>query len=104
MVNIPKEKMHYCRKCDTHTEHKISLYKKGKDNPKRQGNRRYAIKQKGFGGQTKPILRRKSKNTKKPVLKLKCTKCQHLQMKPLKRAKQTIISNEKKIKGADLTY
>ncbi|ORD95110.1 LSU ribosomal protein L44E [Enterospora canceri] len=104
MVNVPKEKKHYCRTCNTHTSNKISLYKKSRDNPQREGNRRYRLKQKGFGGQTKPILRRKAKNTKKPVLKLKCTKCQHVQMKPLHRAKQTIISNEKKVKGAALTF
>ena len=104
MVNIPKEKKHYCVKCQTHTTNKISIYKKGKDNPKREGNRRYALKQKGFGGQTKPILRRKAKNTKKPVLKLKCGKCSAMQMKPLHRAKQTILSNDKKVKGAALTY
>jgi large subunit ribosomal protein L44e len=31
------------------------------------------MKQKGYGGQTKPILRKKAKTTKKIVLKLECT-------------------------------
>ncbi len=104
MVNIPKQKKHYCVNCNTHTLGKISIYKKGKENPNKQGCRGYRIKQKGFGGQTKPILRRKAKNTKKPVLKIKCTECSKIAMKPLKRAKQVMISNDKKVKGVALAY
>ena len=37
---------------------------------------RYDRKQQGFGGQSKPILRKKAKTTKKLVLKLECTECQ----------------------------
>ena len=37
--------------------------------------RRYDRKQQGFGGQSKPILRKKAKTTKKLVLKLECTVC-----------------------------
>lgn len=104
MVNIPKTRNTFCRKCEEHSTFKVSLYKKGKDNPNRQGARRYRIKQKGFGGQTKPIFRRKAKTTKKPVLKLECTKCHFKIQKALKRAKQVLISNEKKVKGEALTY
>merc|ERR1712203_1345031 len=39
------------------------------------GRRRYDRKQQGFGGQSKPILRKKAKTTKKLVLKLECTEC-----------------------------
>ncbi|CAG2099939.1 unnamed protein product, partial [Medioppia subpectinata] len=104
LIRSHQLKKHFCKKCNSHMASKVAIYKKGKDNPQRQGNRRYAIKQAGFGGQTKPILRRKAKNTKKPVLKLKCSKCNGMTLKVLKRAKQTIISNEKKVKGAALTY
>jgi large subunit ribosomal protein L44e len=40
-----------------------------------QGKRRYDAKQAGFGGQTKPVFKKKVKTTKKVVLKLKCSKC-----------------------------
>merc|ERR1712117_122339 len=40
-----------------------------------QGRRRYDRKQPGFGGQSKPILRKKAKTTKKLVLRLECLKC-----------------------------
>ena len=36
---------------------------------------RYDRKQQGFGGQSKPILRKKAKTTKKLVLKMECTVC-----------------------------
>lgn len=83
---------------------KVSIYKKSKDNPNRQGNRRYRIKQQGYGGQTKPILKRKAKVTKKPVLKLECKNCHSKIMKPIHRAKHVILSNEKKVKGQALIY
>lgn len=72
MVNIPKTRNTFCRgpKCRKHTPHKVSQYKKGKDSLVAQGKRRYDAKQKGFGGQTKPIFRKKAKTTKKIVLKL----------------------------------
>lgn len=72
MVNIPKTRNTFCRgpKCRRHTPHKVSQYKKGKDSLVAQGKRRYDMKQKGFGGQTKPIFRKKAKTTKKIVLKL----------------------------------
>lgn len=67
----------YCPKCNKHTEHSVSLYKKGKDRVMAEGARRYERKQKGYGGQRKPRLRRTAKTTKKQVLKLKCKDCGH---------------------------
>ncbi|MHA1507046.1 MAG: hypothetical protein ACTSR0_07745 [Candidatus Asgardarchaeia archaeon] len=43
----------YCPRCNAHTEHTVSLYKKGKDSPLTAGNRRYMRKKKGYGGQPK---------------------------------------------------
>ena len=36
---------------------------------------RYDRKQQGFGGQSKPILRKKAKTTKKLVLRMECSVC-----------------------------
>lgn len=52
-----------------------------------QGKRRYDRKQKGFGGQTKPIFRKKAKTTKKIVLRLECTQCKSKKQLSLKRCK-----------------
>jgi large subunit ribosomal protein L44e len=104
MVNVPKTRKNYCAKCNKHEEMKVSLYKKNKDSPNKQGNRRYRLKQQGYGGQTKPIQRRKAKVTKKPVLKLECKSCKTKVLKVIHRAKHVILSNEKKVKGQALTY
>merc|ERR1712107_463333 len=75
MVNYPKQKNTYCKKCNKHTSHAVSQYKAGKASTVAQGKRRYDRKQAGFGGQTKPVFRKKVKVTKKIVLKMKCKDC-----------------------------
>merc|ERR1712146_577466 len=87
MVTIPKLRNTYCKKCYKHTGQKVTQYKTGKASVTAQGKRRYDAKQKGFGGQTKPIFRKKAKTTKKIVLKFECTKCKTKHMQPIKRTK-----------------
>jgi large subunit ribosomal protein L44e len=70
MVVIPKTRKTYCQKCNLHTVHKVTQYKKGKESKAAQGRRRYDRKQSGYGGQTKPIFRKKAKTTKKITLRL----------------------------------
>ncbi|KAI6180708.1 CRE-RPL-41 protein [Aphelenchoides besseyi] len=73
MVNVPKARRTFCPgKCRKHTQHKVTQYKKGKESRFAQGRRRYDRKQSGFGGQTKPIFRKKAKTTKKIVLRMEC--------------------------------
>ena len=74
-MKVPKIRMTYCPKCKKHTEHNVSLYKKGRDRPLAQGNRRYARKNEGYGGQRDPRQRKVSKTTKKQTLMLKCKVC-----------------------------
>jgi large subunit ribosomal protein L44e len=57
------------------------------------------MKQKGYGGQTKPILRKKAKTTKKIVLKLECTESKAKQLRAIKRCKTIVLGGEKKSKG-----
>ena len=52
-----------------------------------QGKRRYDRKQKGYGGQTKPVFHKKAKTTKKVVLRLECTNCKTKAQLSLKRCK-----------------
>lgn len=104
MVNVPKKKRTNCKKCNSHTEHKISQYKMGKPSPFAAGARRYARKQRGYNGQTKPIARKKCKATKKLVLKLECSECKTKKMKTLKRTKNVEFGGSKKIKGEALVY
>jgi large subunit ribosomal protein L44e len=104
MVNYPKTRKTHCQKCNSHRLHKVSIYKKGKDRPEAQGARRYRRKQMGYGGQTKPILRRKAKSTKRLVLKLECSECKTKQCKTSQRAKHVEIGAQKKAKGEALAY
>ena len=97
MVKVPKTIRTYCPKLKKHTIHKVSQYKKGKESSRAQGRRRYDRKQSGFGGQTKPIFRKKAKTTKKIVLRLECTESKVRRLKPIKRCKTFIIEERKKI-------
>eukprot|EP01083_Nonionella_stella_P001440 4136_1 len=102
MAVYPKKKKSLCMKCKSHQLHSVSQYKKGKDSVFAQGKRRYDHKQKGYGGQTKPIFRRKAKTTKKVVLKLKCLTCARVHQWVHKRCKyfDLVSESQKKKKGA----
>ncbi len=77
-MKVPKSLNTYCPKCKIHTEHTISLYRKGRDRPLAEGNRRYARKNEGYGGQRDPRQRKMAKTTKKQLLMLKCRTCGHI--------------------------
>ena len=81
----------------------MSQYKAGKKTDRAQGDRRYRMKQAGFGGQTKPIFRKKAKNTKKIVLKLECTQTKAKSYRVLKRCK-TFILGKKDIKKGEVNW
>jgi large subunit ribosomal protein L44e len=92
MVNMPKSKKAFCKfNCKKHTPHKVSQYKKGKESTKAQGRRRYDSKQTGFGGQKKPIFRKKAKTTKKVVLRLECSVCKKKSLYPISRCKSFVL-------------
>ena len=99
MVHIPKTIRTYCPKLKRHSVHKVSQYKKGKVAKFAQGERRYRAKQMGFGGQTKPIFRKKAKNTKKIVLKLECTQTKTKSFRVIKRCKTFILGKKENVKG-----
>uniref|UniRef100_K3XBG7 60S ribosomal protein L44 n=1 Tax=Globisporangium ultimum (strain ATCC 200006 / CBS 805.95 / DAOM BR144) TaxID=431595 RepID=K3XBG7_GLOUD len=98
MVNMPKERRTFCKgkKCGKHTVHKITQYKAGKASKFAQGTRRYKEKQKGFGGQTKPIFHKKAKTTKKITLRMECKECKTKKQLPIKRTKHFELGEKKK--------
>eukprot|EP00029_Vermamoeba_vermiformis_P012605 TRINITY_DN7470_c0_g1_i2.p1 TRINITY_DN7470_c0_g1~~TRINITY_DN7470_c0_g1_i2.p1 ORF type:complete len:108 (-),score=29.42 TRINITY_DN7470_c0_g1_i2:180-503(-) len=107
MVAVPKTRNTFCpsKHCMRHTPHKVTQYKKGKDRLSAQGKRRYDRKQKGFGGQKKPVFHKKAKITKKVVLRMECTKCGYKVQKPLKRCKHFELGAEsKKKKKGEVTF
>lgn len=80
-IKIVKNIRTYCPRCNTHTVHSVSLYKKGKESSLRAGRRRYDRKKKGYGGQPKPIQKKTAKTTKKQTLKLQCQVCNYISMR-----------------------
>ncbi len=104
MVNIPKLIRTYCPSLKRHTIHKVSQYKKGKERRFSQGRRRYDRKQKGYGGQTKPIFRKKAKTTRKIVLRLQCQESSKIKQVPLKRCKHFELGGDKKRKGQMIQF
>ena len=77
-MNVPRQISTYCPRCETHTEHTVSLYKEGKRRALAKGERHHKRERKGYGGQKYPMLRRKAKTTKKQTLKLRCRECGHI--------------------------
>ncbi len=67
-----------------------------------QGKRRYDSKQKGYGGQTKPIFRKKAKTTKKVTLKLECIICKRRRLLAIKRCKTFILGKKDAAKGGPI--
>ncbi|XP_058789811.1 large ribosomal subunit protein eL42-like [Phymastichus coffea] len=104
MVNVPKQRRTFCKKCKVHKPHKVAQYKKSKERHASQGRRRYDRKQQGFGGQTKPIFRKKAKTTKKIVLRMECTECKYRKQIPLKRCKHFELGGDKKRKGQMIQF
>mmetsp|Transcript_94455 Transcript_94455/g.131285 ORF Transcript_94455/g.131285 Transcript_94455/m.131285 type:complete len:104 (-) Transcript_94455:199-510(-) len=95
MVNYPKTKNTFCVQCHQHKVHKVVQYKTGKATLYAQGKRRYDSKQKGYGGQTKPVFHKKAKTTKKISLKLQCSKCKRIQQIAIKRCKHFELADRK---------
>ncbi|KAI8868152.1 60S ribosomal protein L44 [Ramicandelaber brevisporus] len=104
MVNIPKTRNTHCAKCGVHKPHRVSQYKAGQRSDFAQGQRRYVRKQKGYGGQTKQVFRKKAKTTKKIVLRLECTSCKHKNQIAIKRCKHFELGGDKKTKGQALVF
>merc|ERR1711878_266735 len=104
MVNMPKSRRTYCSSCNKHQKFKVTQYKKSAESKQARGRRRYDRKQQGFGGQSKPILRKKAKTTKKLVLRLECTTCKWKNQCPIKRTKHFELGGEKKRKGQMIQF
>lgn len=102
MVHIPKTLKCFSLKAKKHTVHKVSQYKKGKDSSTALGKRRYDMKQKGFGGQTKPVFRKKAKQTKKITLKFECTQTKSRCFRVLKRTRTFILGKKEKASGGPM--
>jgi len=92
-MKVPQNMRTYCRRCNTHTEHDVSVYKAGKRRGAKLGERRQAIRKKGCGGQKFPLQRNQAKVTKKQSLKLVCKECGYTkQRKGIRLSKMEVSS------------
>ncbi|ELW47766.1 60S ribosomal protein L36a [Tupaia chinensis] len=106
MVNVSKTHQTFCKKCGKHHPHKVTQYKKGKDSLCAQGKWRYDRKQSSYGGQSKPIFRKKAKTTKKIVLRLECVEpnCRSKRTLAIKRWERFELGGDKKRKGQVIQF
>ncbi|XP_078221447.1 large ribosomal subunit protein eL42-like [Callithrix jacchus] len=98
MVNVPKTRRTFYKKCGKHWPHKVTPCKKGKDSLYAQGKRWYDQSQSGYGGKTKPIFQNKAKTTKKIVLRLECVEpnCRSKRMLAIKKCKHFGLGGDKR--------
>ena len=128
MVNVPKTRRTFCKgkTCRKHTyvvaltsPHKVTQYKAGKASDYAQGKRRYVRKQKGYGGQTKPVFQKKAKSAciqltsdqeGRPPSRMHCVQ---VPLSPCAQALQAVrthanpsfeLGGEKKAKGQALVF
>ena len=87
-MKVPKSMRTYCPKCKTHTEFQVSIYKAGKRAGAKKGERRQAIRKKGYGGQKFPEQHNQAKVSKKQTLVLKCKECSREMMRKGMRLKK----------------
>ncbi|MGC8582192.1 MAG: 50S ribosomal protein L44e [Thermoproteus sp.] len=87
-MRFPKKVMAYCPRCNTYTEHSVSIYHQGKRRELAEGQRRYNRKLKGYGSSPKPKQKRFAKVNKKITLVLTCSKCGYKLHKTLGRMKR----------------
>ncbi len=90
-MKVPNKIRTYCPKCGTHTEHKVSLYKAGRQRTLSWGARQLERKRSGYGGEPRGMLKRKAKINKKAVLVLTCSRCGRKQLRSLGRLSRVEI-------------
>jgi large subunit ribosomal protein L44e len=74
-MDIPKKIKIYCKKCNTHKEHKLKVYKARKARAESKGTRKNEAKhKKGYGGKAK-LIKGVKKQNKKPVWIAECETC-----------------------------
>lgn len=73
-MDLPKVIKDYCKKCNSHTDHKLKQFKSGNARTLSRGQRRNIAKKAGYGGKYQFTAIVKKQN-KKPVFTAECTVC-----------------------------
>ena len=88
MVKHPNKQNSHCVKCNKYTRHSVSIAKKKDASSAAQGQRKYDILNKGYGGKKRQQLKKKAKKTKKLTIKLSCPVCKMMKQQVLGRGKK----------------
>lgn len=74
-MKVPKELKLYCKKCNSHSQHKLKQFKAGKARVQSRGQRKMISKhKKGYGGKAK-FTKMVKKQSKTPTFVAECQKC-----------------------------
>lgn len=74
-MKFPRSVNRYCPTCRKHTQHKVSVYKKGKERMLNHGRRRVERKKRGYGSFPKEIFHKNAKINKKSLTMFECSDC-----------------------------
>ena len=74
-MKLPKIMSAYCPSCKKHTQHDVSLNKKGKETGMKEGRRKYEQVKKGYTGSPRTPKKDVYKIGKRTVAVLKCKNC-----------------------------
>ena len=73
-MDMPKEVKDFCKKCNSHTPHKLKLFKPAKMRGQARGQRRNIEKKKGYKGKYQFTAKIKKQN-KRAAFIAECTVC-----------------------------
>lgn len=73
-MKFPKKVKDYCKKCNSHTEHKIKEFKSRPARKHAVGQRKNVEKKRGYGGKFQFIATVKKSN-KRPTFIAECSQC-----------------------------
>merc|ERR1712071_520265 len=104
MVNVPKSRRTYCKKCKTHNAHKVTQYKKPKERSAAQDRRRYDRKQQGYSWTDEIHLQKEGQDHQEDCVEDGVHRLQGPKQIPLKRCKHFELGGDKKRKGQMIQF
>lgn len=84
----PRKIQRYCARCATHTEHAVSIYKKGRERSLSEGRRRHNRRLKGYGSYPSKLFKRNAKINKRTLPIVTCSQCGRKEHKTALRLKK----------------
>jgi len=89
-MKVPEKIRTHCPFCNAHTEHIVSINKKGNPRHNSKGTRKFREIKKGYGGMPRTPKKPVYKTAKRVVLLLKCSVCGKRHQKVYERMKKTL--------------